>query len=60
MQTNNVAPDQRLQRLVQEVDRERKGRIKAERQSRALRLALARALAKISDAKAKPAAANVR
>ena len=52
MLTNNSAADPRLAKLVQQVDTERKGRITAERRVRALRLALARALA--AQRKAKP------
>ena len=52
MLTNNTAADPRLAKLVQQVDTERKGRITAERRVRALRLALARALAAQRKAKA--------
>jgi hypothetical protein len=53
MQTNSVAADPRLLRLAQELDRERRERIRAQRQTRALKLALSRVLA--AQRKAKPA-----
>jgi hypothetical protein len=53
MQANGTAPDPTVARLVQQLDQERRKRIRAQRQAHALRMALDRQIAKAAEAKGK-------